>query len=97
MDGIRAPAWDIAEEVAGKSARQEAALALLERIAPKLYDFPSMIAPFVLAAATVLLPDGSPAVGAKAVSLSKEYFAHVVGTDFACHIPRNRRPLGHPP
>jgi hypothetical protein len=34
-------------------------------------------------AARVLLPDGSPASGAQAVSLSKEHFAHVVGREFA--------------
>lgn len=34
-------------------------------------------------AATILLPDGSPASGAKAVSLAKNHFVHVVGLDFA--------------
>ncbi len=33
--------------------------------------------------ATILLPDGSPAAGARAVSLAKEHFAHVTGTEFA--------------
>jgi hypothetical protein len=40
-----------------------------------------MIAPLLLAA-TILLPDGSPADGATAVALAKEHFAHVTGTSF---------------
>jgi hypothetical protein len=40
-----------------------------------------MIALFL--AATILLPDGSPANGALAVSLTKEHFAHVTGTSLA--------------